>query len=104
MEIEMPGTSNKIKVMDPRGYPPKMMPKAMAPRLDGLDGKTIYLVDERFDDAGLLLEQVRLWFAEHMPSVKAKVVEISGNYGSVGDDFWQDLKEHADAAIVGVGH
>ena len=34
----------------------------------GLDGKTVYLVDCRFDDSIELLKQVQGWFAEHMPS------------------------------------
>jgi len=62
----------KISVLNPVGYPPKITPKPMAPRLGSLDGKTLYLVDPRFDDSGLFLRQVQNWFAEHMPSVKTK--------------------------------
>ena len=51
--------SKKITVMNPVGYPPKITPKPMAPRLDSLDGKTVYLVDPRFDDSGLFLHQVQ---------------------------------------------
>ena len=59
---------DKISALNPVGYAPKVTPKPMAPRLDGLDGKTIYLVDPRFDDSGLFLRQVQDWFGEHMPS------------------------------------
>ena len=68
--------SQKISVLNPVGYPPKITPKPMAPRLESLDGKTIYLVDPRFDDSGLFLRQVRDWFAEHMPSVTTRLVEM----------------------------
>ena len=59
----------KIAVHDPRGYPPKVTGKRLAPRLESLDGKTIYLVDCRFDDSIELLKQVAAWFAAHMPNV-----------------------------------
>jgi hypothetical protein len=32
-----------LTVHDPRGYPPKVTGKRLAPRLEGLDGKTLYL-------------------------------------------------------------
>ena len=70
----MADTNNgKFAVLNPVGYPPKVTPKSMAPRLDTLDGKTLYLVDPRFDDSGLFLRQVKDWFAEHMPSVKTEL-------------------------------
>ena len=62
----------KITVMNPVGYPPKVTAKTAAPRLDSLDGKTIYLVDARFDDSIELLKQVKAWFGDHMPSVKTQ--------------------------------
>ena len=33
-----------LTVHDPRGYPPKVTGKRLAPRLESLDGKTVYLV------------------------------------------------------------
>ena len=70
--------AEKITVLNPVGYPPKVTPKQMAPRLEGLDGKKVYLVDARFDDSIELLRQVQAWFAEHMPSVKTRLIEMSG--------------------------
>ena len=46
----------KITVLNPVGYPPKINKKAAAPRPESLDGKTIYLVDCRFDDSVELLK------------------------------------------------
>jgi len=54
-------------VLSPVGTPPKITRKTAAPRLESLDGKTIYLVDCRFDDSIELLKQVAEWFAAHMP-------------------------------------
>jgi hypothetical protein len=96
--------AEKVRAHDPRGYAPKIVGKAMAPRLRGLDGKTIFLVDCRFDDSVLLLEQVRDWFAANMPSVTTKVIQLPSNYNHDDPAFWQSIKDNADAAIVGVGH
>ena len=69
--------TEKMSVLNPVGFAPKITPKPMAPRLESLDGKTIYLVDPRFDDSGLFLRQVQDWFAERMPSVKTELVELT---------------------------
>jgi hypothetical protein len=45
----------RISVLNPLGYPPKPTRKSVADRLESLDGKTIYLVDCRFDDSIELL-------------------------------------------------
>lgn len=94
----------KLSVLSPVGYAPKITPKPTAPRLDGLDGKTIYLVDPRFDDSGLFLRQVQNWFAERMPSVKTELVEMSSVYTKDDPKTWERIKSNGDGAIIGVGH
>jgi hypothetical protein len=37
--------ADKLTVHDPRGYPPQVAGKPLAPRLQSLDGRTLYLVD-----------------------------------------------------------
>ena len=96
--------AEKLTVLNPVGYPPKITPKPMAPRLDSLDGKTVYLVDPRFDDSGLFLRQVQNWFAEHMPSVNTKLVEMSSVYTKDDPKTWEMIKANGDGAIIGVGH
>jgi hypothetical protein len=104
-EVRTPtSASRKLTVLNPVGYPPKVTRKAMAPRLDGLDGKTIYLVDCRFDDSIELLKQVQVWFGEHMPSVTTKLVSLSSVYGRDDPATWEQIKANGDAAILGVGH
>src|ERR1041385_9528214 len=97
-------SNEQISVLNPVGFPPKTVAKAMAPRLDSLDGKTIYLVDPRFDDSGLFLRQVQDWFAEHMPSVKTKLVEMSNVYTKDDPKNWEAIKASGDGAIIGGGH
>ncbi len=96
--------SKRLAVLNPLGYPPDITPRAMAPRLESLDGKAIYLVDPRFDDSGLFLRQMQNWFTEHMPSVKTKIVEMSNVYTKDDPKTWEEIKVNGDAAIIGVGH
>src|SRR4030088_2744385 len=94
----------KITVLNPVGYPPKVAKKSAAPRHESLDGKTIYLVDCRFDDSIELLKQVEAWFAEHMPSVKTRIVSLGNYYGHDDPKLWEEIKANGHAAILGVGH
>jgi hypothetical protein len=93
-----------ITVLDPTGYPPKVSGKTPAPRLESLDGKTIYLVDCRFDDSIALLQEVQGWFAAHMPSVKTRIISLSATYQHDDPTTWEVIKANGDAAIIGVGH
>src|SRR6266850_1436207 len=103
--IEIPNpVEEKIIVLNPVGYPPKVTRKTAAPRPESLDGKTIYLVDCRFDDSIELLKQVQAWFGEHMPSVKTKIISLSATYQKDDPKTWNEIKTNGHAAIVGVGH
>ncbi len=97
-------SAEKITVLSPTGYPPKVARKIAAPRLESLDDKTIYLVDCRFDDSIELLKQVQAWFLAHMPGVKTRIVSLSATYQRDDPKTWEEIKANGDAAIVGVGH
>jgi hypothetical protein len=94
----------KVHVLDPTGYPPKIAPRPLAPRLDTLDGRTVYLVDCRFDDSDVFLAQMRAWFAEHLPRVTTVLKRISSVYLVDDPTTWEEIKARGHAAILGVGH
>ncbi len=76
---------------------------SMAPRLDSLNGKTVYLVDTGFGGSGKFLDQVQAWFAEHMPSVKTVRRRKTGSiFRDDTKDLWTEIKERGQAAILGV--
>ena len=75
----------------------------MAPRLDSLEGKTIYLVDVGFAGGYEFLEQLRDWFARNMPGTRAVLKRKPGNMFMDAPDFWVEIKNHAQAVIFGVG-
>jgi hypothetical protein len=93
-----------LTVLDPVGFPPKVRRQMPAPRLDGLDGKTVYLVDCRFDDSDVFLGQLQAWFAEHLPRVRTIVKRISNVYLHDDPTTWEEIKARGSAAILGVGH
>lgn len=94
----------KLSVHNPMGYPPRITRKPLAARLPTLEGKTVYLVDARFDDSELLLREMQGWFADHMPGVKTKLVQLSSVYTKDDPKTWEEIKRNGDAAIIGVGH
>ena len=76
---------------------------SLAPRLDNLNGKTIYLVDTGFGGSGKFLDQVQAWLAEHMPSVITVRRKKTGNiFRDDTKEVWQEIKEKGQAAILGV--
>lgn len=103
MTLEL-GEPKLVTVLDPTGYPPEISRKTPAPRPSSLEGRTVYLVDSRFDDSGELLKQVSAWFADNMPSVTVKLVQMGSTYAVDDPTLWADIKANGDAAILGVGH
>ncbi len=76
---------------------------AMAPRLDSLNGKTVYLVNQGFGGSDLFMEQLRAWFAENMPTVKIVSKRKTGFiFRDDTTDLWKEIKEKGDAVIFGV--
>ena len=94
--------SGKLIVHDPRGYPPTVAGKHLAPRLESLDGKLIYLVDCLFDNSRAFMEELQQWFAEKLPTVHTRIVQPRQSWV---DDPQLRARVAADgnAAVLGVG-
>lgn len=127
----MPNRKLKITVLDPRGQPtgifgrrlnvdspmhaihdPVYQPKdtsealgtlKMAPRLDTLEGKTVYLVSTGFAGSVEFLEEVRDWFARNRPGVKTVFRDKKLGWATDEPELWQEIKENGDAVVFGVG-
>jgi hypothetical protein len=92
----------QIQVHDPRGFPPKVTGKPLAPRLQALDGKTVYLVDCLFDNSAVFVEQLKDWFGEHMPAVDTRVITPKASWVEDPEMCARIIRD-GDAAILGVG-
>jgi hypothetical protein len=121
----------KLTVLDPRGQPSgifgrsgaagahilanrnpetqptlffdELVPLRMAPRLDSLENKTIYMVDTGFEGGMAFFEEMQAWFKENMPSVKTVLHRKSGNAFADSPELWPELKKKADGVVFGVG-
>jgi hypothetical protein len=93
----------KVTVHDPRGYPPKVAGKCLAPRIErGLNGKLLYLVDCLFDNSEVFMRQLQQWFAEHLPAVRTQIIKPRESW--VDDPQMRArIEEDGDAAVLGVG-
>lgn len=78
----------------------------LSPRLDTLEGKTLYMLDINWGGpqaAYSVFEQMRDWFAANMPSVKVVIKRKKGSYMVPDPSTWKEVKDNGgDAAIVGI--
>ena len=87
--------AERLTVLNPIGYPPKVVGKRLAPRPQSLDGKTLYLVDCLFDNSAVFMEQLHQWFASHLPDVETRIIRPRESWvddpdmrAKIGADCW----------------
>jgi hypothetical protein len=77
-----------------------------APRLDTLDGKTIYLINTGYIGTDRFMEELAKWFKANYPNTKTVYKDNSSGAGltNLSDALWKEVEEKGDATIVGLGH
>jgi hypothetical protein len=94
-----------VTVYNPLGTPPPIQLKPMAPRLDTLDGKTIYIVDDGYIGGDNLLNLMVEWFEENYPNTTTLYKRKGGGgFESEDPQLWAEIEEKGDAVIIGMGH
>jgi hypothetical protein len=77
----------------------------LGPRLDTLEGKTIYLYDTQWggpDAASSVYEEMQGWFSRNMPSVKTRIYKGTG-WMSDDKGFVKEVAANkVDGAIIGI--
>ncbi len=96
------GEEAKIAVLNPRGIAPPIRLVPMAPRLDNLDGKTVYIINVGFGDT--LLPEMHKVLAERFPKTNWVFKRKAGSYFDDDPKLWAEIKEKGNAMIMGVGH
>ncbi len=98
-------SAEKLSVLNPT--PPNRMVDRipLTPRLDTLEGKTIFLVDIGWGGpqaAPSIYAEMKAWFAQNMPSVKVEIRSIKGSYMQDQPELWKEISEKGEAAMVGI--
>ena len=91
-------------VLNPTGNPPPIERRAMAQRPASLSGKTVYLVDETFDNGDKFLLEMQKYMAAHMPDVKTVFREKKGSYFTDDPDLWKEIKSVDGLMVMAIGH
>lgn len=95
----------ELTVLTPLGNPPNIQLKKMAPRLDTLEGKTIYFVDDGYIGGDNLLFEMVDWFKANYPKTNV-LYKRKGGMGFEAEDpaLWAEMKEKADGIVIALGH
>jgi hypothetical protein len=94
-----------VTVLNPE-IPNKVAERApLIPRLDTVDGKTIWYVSENWGDAksnAIFFEELQKWFAKNHPTTKLVYKVKNGSFMVDDPGLLKELAKNADAAILGV--
>jgi hypothetical protein len=103
-QAQAQGKSEKITVLNPLGAPPPIKLKSMAPRLNTLEGKTIYVVNQGYLGTDNLLAEMIVWLEREYPKTKFLYKTLGMSMGSEPPPLFAEIKEKGDAMIMGLGH
>ncbi len=87
----------------PRDTAERLGTLKMAPRLDNLKGKTVFLVNTGFAGAKEFMEELQDWFKRNRPDIKTELRHKKTSMFSDEPELWAEIKKNGDAAIIGVG-
>ena len=97
-------SGEQLTVMNPTGNPPPIERRAMAPRPESLDGKTIYLVDVTFNGGDLFLQEMQEWLRVNMPEVNPIYRIKRGAYSTDDPELWREIQAEGGLMIMAIGH
>ena len=100
----MSQSAQKYQVVDPRGQPPSRMQTPMAPRLDSLEEKTVYIVDVNWPYTHQFAEELNRVFSARYPDTRFELRDKAGTYMVDDPELWKEIKEKGDAVIMTTGH
>jgi hypothetical protein len=94
--------SERLTVLNPQGFPPTVTGKGLAPALERLDGKKLFLVDIGFENSDNFIRQLHGWMTDHEPDIATEVVRWRDQHRP-DPELCERIAAEGDAAIIGVG-
>lgn len=94
--------AEQLKVLNPEGYPPEVTARGMAPGLERLEGKKVFLIDIGFENSDAFMAELHGWFRDHEPGIETEVVRWRNEY-QPDPELSRRVKADGDAAVIGVG-
>jgi len=94
-----------ITVMNPLVESKMADREPLSPRLNTLDGKTLYLVDINWggpDAAYSVFEEMKDWFAQNKPAVNIIIKRKAGMYTVDDPALWKEIAANGNAALIGI--
>lgn len=93
-----------MKVLNPLGSPPSVPLTPIAARPAGLAGKTVFLVDVRFMNGDVLLEELQQALRETRPEIRTELRRKKGGYAEDDPELWAEIRQKGGAMVMAVGH
>ena len=103
LNVDSPMFAIHDPVNQPRDTAEALGALKMAPRLDSLEGKTVYLVNTGFAGGKEFIEEVDGWFKRNKPSVQTVVANKKTSMFTDDPELWAEIKKNSDAVVFGVG-
>jgi hypothetical protein len=100
----MTDDGKKITVLNPLGTLPPIKLEPMAPRLDTLDGKTIYVVDVKFPASEQFGKELLNILKERHPETNWLYKQKAGSYFDDDPELWEEIKNNGHGMVQYVGH
>ena len=105
LEAQQRKAAAKITVLNPAIESKMVDRQPLSPRLDTLEGKTLYLVDISWggpEAAYSVFEEMRDWFSQKVPSLKIVIKRKYGSYSNDDPKLWKEIAASGNAALIGI--
>lgn len=94
--------SELLSVLNPEGYPPKIVARGLAPEIGDLANKRVFLVDIGWENSDEFMVQLQASLHDHHPELETEVVRWKDQH-QPDPDLSAQIQREGDAAILGVG-
>ena len=88
-----------FSVLNPRGVQPYVQIEAPSPRLNDLNGRTVYCVSQHVRGTDIFVKKVTELLNQRYPEVNSVYIDKPDFFSTDVPDLWDEIVEKADALI-----